>query len=69
MRRTGAPWRDLPERFGPGATAWSRFRRWTAAGVWARVLAVLQREGDAAGRLDWATHDAMVTLAAVLLWL
>ena len=54
--RTGAPWRDLPERFGPWATAWSRFRRWTAAGVWARILAVLQRDADAAGALDWSTH-------------
>ncbi len=54
--RTGAPWRDLPERFGPWATAWGRFRRWTAAGLWARVLAVLQRDADAAGRLDWGTH-------------
>jgi transposase len=54
--RTGAPWRDLPERFGPWATAWSRFRRWTAAGVWARVLAAPQRAADRAGRLDWSTH-------------
>jgi transposase len=54
--RTGAPWRDLPERFGPWATVWSRFRRWTAAGVWARVLEVLQREADSAGALDWETH-------------
>jgi transposase len=54
--RTGAPWRDLPERFGPWATAWSRFRRWTAAGVWARVLEVLQRDADVAGQLDWDTH-------------
>jgi transposase len=54
--RTGAPWRDLPERFGPWATAWSRFRRWTAAGVWARVLAVLQQQADVAGQLDWETH-------------
>ena len=56
MLRTGAPWRDLPERFGPWATAWSRFRRWTAAGIWARVLAVLQRAADGAGQLDWQTH-------------
>ena len=54
--RTGAPWRDLPERFGPWSTAWSRFRRWTAAGVWQRVLATLQRDADRAGRLDWTTH-------------
>jgi transposase len=54
--RTGAPWRDLPERFGPWSTAWNRFRRWTAAGVWGRVLAALQRAADRAGRLDWATH-------------
>ena len=54
--RTGAPWRDPPERFGPWATAWSRFRRWTAAGVWARVLAVLQQQADVAGQLDRDTH-------------
>ena len=54
--RTGALWRDLPERFGPWSTAWSRFRRWTAAGVWARVLAALQHAADRSGRLDWATH-------------
>lgn len=54
--RTGAPWRDLPERFGPWSTAWSRFRRWTAAGIWSRVLAALQRAADRAGRLDWRTH-------------
>ena len=56
MLRTGAPWRDLPERFGPWATAWSRFRRWTAAGVWTRILGVLQRDADAAGHLDWTIH-------------
>ena len=50
--RTGAPWRDLPERYGP----WSRFRRWTAGGVWTRVLAVLQRAADAGGEIDSATH-------------
>ncbi len=56
MLRTGAPWRDLPERFGPWSTAWNRFRRWTAAGVWSRVLAALQRTADRAGQLDWGTH-------------
>jgi transposase len=54
--RTGAPWRDLPDRFGPWATAWSRFRRWTNAGVWQQVLDALQCRADREGRLDWSTH-------------
>lgn len=53
---TGAPWRDLPERFGPWKTVYSRFRRWQRAGVWDRVLATLQAEADAAGALDWTLH-------------
>lgn len=31
--RTGAPWRDLPERYGSWNTVWSRFRRWREAGI------------------------------------
>lgn len=54
--KTGAPWRDLPARYGNWQTVYSRFRRWQRAGVWARVLAALQAEGDANGALDWALH-------------
>ena len=53
---TGAPWRDLPERYGPWQTVYTRFRRWTAAGVWERMVAAVQRQADAAGQLDWAVH-------------
>ncbi len=53
---TGAPWRDLPERYGPWQTVYTRFRRWTAAGVWERLFAAVQRQADAAGQLDWAVH-------------
>jgi len=53
---TGVPWRDLPERYGPWRTVYSRFRRWQRAGVWDRVLAALQAEADARGDLDWALH-------------
>ena len=35
---TGIPWRDLPERFGPWQSVYSRFRAWTKAGVWEDVL-------------------------------
>jgi transposase len=54
--RTGAPWRDLPDRYGPVGTVSSRFYRWRQAGVWDRILAALQAEADAAGDLDWQTH-------------
>ncbi len=54
--RTGAPWRDLLERYGKWDTVYSRFRRWQRAGVWARILAALQADGDAAGGLDWDLH-------------
>lgn len=54
--KTGVPWRDLPERYGPWETVYSRFRRWQRAGVWDRVLAAVQADGDAAGDLDWGLH-------------
>jgi transposase len=54
--RTGSPWRCLPERYGSWKTVSSRFYRWQEAGVWDRVLAELQRRGDAEGRLDWSLH-------------
>ncbi len=54
--RTGAPWRDLPERYGPWSTAYSRFWRWQRAGLWDRLFAAVQRRADADGRLDWAVH-------------
>ncbi len=50
---TGAPWRDLPERYGPWQSVYTRFRRWRLAGVWDRLFAAVQREVDAAGQVDW----------------
>jgi transposase len=36
--RTGSPWHDVPERYGPRTTLYNRFTRWRAAGVWDRIL-------------------------------
>ena len=36
--RSGAPWRDLPERYGPYTTCYNRFNRWRKAGVWDRLM-------------------------------
>ena len=38
---TGIPWRDLPERYGPWQSVYSRFRTWTRADVWEKVLHAL----------------------------
>ena len=37
----GIPWRDLPGRFGPWQSVYSRFCTWTKAGVWERILSAL----------------------------
>ena len=51
--RTGAPWRDLPERFGPWQTVYKRFNCWSRTGVWDRVLGCLQTGAEAQGKIDW----------------
>jgi transposase len=42
IAKTGAQWRDLPERFGNWNSVWKRFDRWSAKGVWQRVFRELQ---------------------------
>ena len=44
--RTGVPWRDLPERFGPWKSVYNRFRNWSQRGVWELLFAVLGVEVD-----------------------
>jgi transposase len=50
--RTGAPWRDLPERYGPWKTAHERLRRWTTDGTWDRILDEVVVRDDAVGRVE-----------------
>ena len=51
--RTGSPWREVPESFGPWQTAYERLTRWSSDGTWAKLLARAQADADAAGELDW----------------
>jgi putative transposase len=44
--RTGAPWADIPERYGPHTTCVNRFNRWRKAGVWDRLLAAVSKAYD-----------------------
>jgi transposase len=51
--RTGAPWRDVPERLGNWNTVYKNFDRWARDGVWGRVLERVQSLAAAGGELDW----------------
>ena len=44
--RTGSPWADVPERYGPHTTCYNRFVRWRAAGVWDRLLDDISKAYD-----------------------
>jgi transposase len=60
--RSGVPWRDLPERYGPWETVYKRFARWQTDGTWARIEAALRTQADGAGELDW---DAQIDSSVV----
>jgi transposase len=51
---TGAPWRDLPERYGPWGTVFYRFNRWRQDGTWGRLATILLDELDNRALID---HD------------
>ena len=46
IARTGAPWPDLPDRFGKHDTAYQRFHRWAQSGVLGRVMEALGGDAD-----------------------
>lgn len=44
--KTGIPWRDLPERFGPWKSVYNRFNNWSRKGAWEKIFESLQVEVD-----------------------
>ena len=47
--RTGAPWRDMPERYGKWTTIYSRFQRWRKSFIWDKIFAELQTASPSGG--------------------
>ncbi len=54
--RTGAAWRDLPQRYGAWETVSGRFYYWRKLGLWQRILQCLQQQADAESQLNWKIH-------------
>ena len=50
---TGAPWRDMPDRFGPFQTVHGYFSRWRRDGVFAKIIEALHVQLDERGLIDW----------------
>ena len=64
--RTGAPWRDLPEAFGPWQTVWDLFNKWNADGTLDEVLRRLKADHVAAGEIDqelWCVDGTTIRAA------
>jgi len=51
--RSGAPWRDVPERYGRWQTVYDYYRHWRDDGTFGRILSALQIRLDREGRIDW----------------
>jgi transposase len=52
--RTGIPWRDLPERYGPHTTVYNRFNRWSRRGIFKRIFEALAARLSASARRSTA---------------
>ena len=64
--RTGAPWRDLPEEFGPWQTVYGRFRRWCRDGTFATILEEILRLVQENGEIDlglWCVDGTVIRAA------
>ena len=57
LARGASPWRDLPPELGRWKSVYTRFRRWSRAGVWARLFKELSRDPD----FEYVLVDAAIS--------
>lgn len=50
--RTGAPWKDLPAKYGPYTTCFTRFQQWVNSGAFADILTALAKDMEERGKLN-----------------
>ena len=63
--RTGIPWADLPEQYGPPTTIYNRFNRWSYAGHWDRMMGRCRHHDVCDGHLSAPSvraHHSATTL-------
>jgi transposase len=64
--RTGSPWRDLPQEFGPWGTVWDLFDKWNKADLLDKILDKLRAAQVDLGKLDgklWCVDGTIVRAA------
>ena len=60
--KTGAPWRDLPEKYGKWGSVYARYRHWQLDGTWGLVLEKLLIRFNAEGKMDWSLFSVDGTI-------
>lgn len=61
--RTGIPWRDMPEQYGPWARMYDLFRRWQRDGTWYRIFTAPQAGGMRRTRSPGINVDSTIVRA------
>lgn len=46
ISKSGAPWRDLPQRYGPWESVYSRFQKWMQDGILDNIFRVLRMDAE-----------------------
>jgi transposase len=63
--KTGAPWRDMPTKYGKWGTVYTRYELWQLDGTWDLILEKLLIRFHADGKIDWSSFSVDGTIVKV----